>query len=184
MNRTTAIRAGIALLIFVIGSVQAWDSNVGELQGVAGLFIVFLVSIAIGGAFRGVALAAQAKAVHRGVRVVLHAARPRSLGLADTPAGSFLGHPPCGRGVPLHGFVLCPEIARAGVSSSRRCIVRSRLVDALRPDNRVINGFEQGWGVVPVKGVTGATRQQLVRERTSVANPLPEAELALPRLLR
>lgn len=47
MTKMTAVRAGIALLIFVMGSVQAWDSRVGEPQGVAGLFIVLLVSIAI-----------------------------------------------------------------------------------------------------------------------------------------
>ncbi|MDQ3006267.1 MAG: hypothetical protein M3R47_12915 [Chloroflexota bacterium] len=43
MDRTTATRAGLAIIIFVMGSLQAWDSGVPE----AGLLIVFLVSLAI-----------------------------------------------------------------------------------------------------------------------------------------
>jgi hypothetical protein len=43
MTRNTALRAGLAFLIFVLGSLQAWDSNVPE----AGLMIVVLVSLAI-----------------------------------------------------------------------------------------------------------------------------------------
>ena len=43
MDRNTSLRAGLALMIFVFGSVQAWDSDVPK----AGLLIVFLVSLAI-----------------------------------------------------------------------------------------------------------------------------------------
>lgn len=43
MDRMTATRAILAITIFVLGSLQAWDSNVPE----AGLLIVFLVSLAI-----------------------------------------------------------------------------------------------------------------------------------------
>jgi hypothetical protein len=43
MTQNTALRAGLAFLIFVLGSLQAWDSNVPE----AGLWIVLLVSLAI-----------------------------------------------------------------------------------------------------------------------------------------
>ncbi len=43
MDKMTATRAGIAVIIFVMGSLQAWDSDVPD----AGLLIVFLVSLAI-----------------------------------------------------------------------------------------------------------------------------------------
>ena len=43
MDKTTATRAGLALIIFVLGSLQAWDSNVPA----AGLLIVSLVNLAI-----------------------------------------------------------------------------------------------------------------------------------------
>ena len=43
MAQNTAMRAALAFLIFVLGSLQAWDSNVPE----AGLLIVLLVSLAI-----------------------------------------------------------------------------------------------------------------------------------------
>ncbi|RPJ24485.1 MAG: hypothetical protein EHM33_17725 [Chloroflexi bacterium] len=43
MTRNTALRALLAILIFVLGSLQAWDSDVPE----AGLLIVLLVSLAI-----------------------------------------------------------------------------------------------------------------------------------------
>jgi hypothetical protein len=43
MTRSTSLRAALAFLIFVLGSLQAWDSNVPE----AGLLIVLLVSLAI-----------------------------------------------------------------------------------------------------------------------------------------
>ena len=43
MTQNTALRAGLAYLIFVLGSLQAWDSNVPD----AGLLIVLLVSLAI-----------------------------------------------------------------------------------------------------------------------------------------
>lgn len=43
MTNSIALRAGLAILIFVLGSLQAWDSNVPA----AGLLIVFLVSLAI-----------------------------------------------------------------------------------------------------------------------------------------
>ena len=43
MDKVTAIRAGLAVIIFVMGNLQAWDSDVPT----AGLLIVFLVSLAI-----------------------------------------------------------------------------------------------------------------------------------------
>jgi hypothetical protein len=43
MSRSTALRAILAILIFVLGSLQAWDSNVAD----AGLLVVLLVSFAI-----------------------------------------------------------------------------------------------------------------------------------------
>lgn len=43
MDKMTATRAGLAVIIFVMGSLQAWDSDVPT----AGLLIVFLVSLAI-----------------------------------------------------------------------------------------------------------------------------------------
>jgi hypothetical protein len=43
MDKLTATRAGISIIIFAMGSLQAWDSNVPD----AGLLIVFLVSFAI-----------------------------------------------------------------------------------------------------------------------------------------
>ena len=43
MARNTTLRAAIAFLIFVLGNLQAWDSNVHE----ADLLIVLLVSLAI-----------------------------------------------------------------------------------------------------------------------------------------
>lgn len=43
MNKSIALRAGLALLIFVMGNLQAWDSDVPA----AGLLIVFLVSLAV-----------------------------------------------------------------------------------------------------------------------------------------
>jgi hypothetical protein len=43
MDKMTAIRAGLALIIFVMGSLQAWDSDVAS----AGLLVVSLVSLAI-----------------------------------------------------------------------------------------------------------------------------------------
>lgn len=43
MDKITATRAGLAIIIFVLGSLQAWDSDVPA----AGLLIVFLVSLAI-----------------------------------------------------------------------------------------------------------------------------------------
>lgn len=43
MTRNTALRAVLAFLIFVLGNLQAWDSNVHE----AGLLIVLLISLAI-----------------------------------------------------------------------------------------------------------------------------------------
>ena len=43
MTRSIALRATLALLAFVLGSLQAWDSNVPD----AGLLIVLLVSLAI-----------------------------------------------------------------------------------------------------------------------------------------
>ena len=43
MSRNTALRVLLAFLIFVLGNLQAWDSNVHE----AGLLIMLLVSLAI-----------------------------------------------------------------------------------------------------------------------------------------
>jgi hypothetical protein len=43
MTKRNALQAGLAVLSFVLGDLQAWDSNVPE----AGLLIVFLVSLAI-----------------------------------------------------------------------------------------------------------------------------------------
>jgi len=43
MNKMIATRAGLSIIIFVIGNLQAWDSDVPA----AGLLIVFLVSLAI-----------------------------------------------------------------------------------------------------------------------------------------
>lgn len=43
MDKMTATGAGLALIIFVLGSLQAWDSDVPA----AGLLIVLLVSLAI-----------------------------------------------------------------------------------------------------------------------------------------
>ncbi|MCI0554210.1 MAG: hypothetical protein L0287_24940 [Anaerolineae bacterium] len=43
MDKITATRAGLAIIIFVMGSLQAWDSDVPA----AGLLIVSLVSLAI-----------------------------------------------------------------------------------------------------------------------------------------
>ena len=43
MDKVTATRAGLAVIIFVMGSLQAWDSDVPD----AGLLIVFFVSLAI-----------------------------------------------------------------------------------------------------------------------------------------
>jgi hypothetical protein len=42
MTRSTALRATLAVLAFVLGSLQAWDSDVPQ----AGLLIVLLVSLA------------------------------------------------------------------------------------------------------------------------------------------
>jgi hypothetical protein len=44
MTRNPAVQAALALIIFVLGNLQAWDSDVHQ----AGLLIVFLVSLAIG----------------------------------------------------------------------------------------------------------------------------------------
>jgi len=43
MDKMTVTRACLAIIIFVMGNLQAWDSDVPE----AGLLIVFLVSLAI-----------------------------------------------------------------------------------------------------------------------------------------
>jgi hypothetical protein len=43
MSTSSSLRAALAFLIFVLGILQAWDSDVFE----AGLLIVFLVSLAI-----------------------------------------------------------------------------------------------------------------------------------------
>lgn len=43
MTRSTALQAALAFLIFVMGNLQAWDSNVPQ----AGLWVVLLVSLAI-----------------------------------------------------------------------------------------------------------------------------------------
>lgn len=58
MDRMAATRAGFALIIFVLGSLQAWDSDVPS----AGLAIVFLVSLAI--ALPAVALLVPLKQMH------------------------------------------------------------------------------------------------------------------------
>jgi len=50
MINSTIARAGLAIIMFVMGNLQAWDSDVPA----AGLFTVFLVSLAI--AFPPVAL--------------------------------------------------------------------------------------------------------------------------------
>jgi hypothetical protein len=42
MTRSVALRAALAILAFVLGSLQAWDSGVPQ----AGLLIVLLVSLA------------------------------------------------------------------------------------------------------------------------------------------
>lgn len=43
MDKSTVLRAAFAVLIFVIGNLQAWDSDVPQ----AGLMIVLLTSLAI-----------------------------------------------------------------------------------------------------------------------------------------
>ncbi len=43
MTRSTALQAALAFLIFVMGNLQAWDSNDPQ----AGLWVVLLVSLAI-----------------------------------------------------------------------------------------------------------------------------------------
>jgi len=43
MTKNTTLRAGLAIIIFVLGNLQAWDSDVPA----AGLLVVFLVSLAI-----------------------------------------------------------------------------------------------------------------------------------------
>ena len=43
MIKNTVLRAGFAIIIFVIGNLQAWDSDVPK----AGLLIVLLTSLAI-----------------------------------------------------------------------------------------------------------------------------------------
>lgn len=43
MTQSTAVRAGLAIIILVMGNLQAWDSDVPA----GGLLIVFLVSLAI-----------------------------------------------------------------------------------------------------------------------------------------
>ena len=43
MTHSLTLRAALAFLIFVLGSLQAWDSNVSQ----AGLLVVLLVSLAI-----------------------------------------------------------------------------------------------------------------------------------------
>ena len=43
MNKNTVLRAAFAIIIFVIGNLQAWDSDVPK----AGLLIVLLASLAI-----------------------------------------------------------------------------------------------------------------------------------------
>jgi len=58
MDKMTGTRAGIAIIIFVMGSLQAWDSDVPD----AGLLIVFLVSLAI--ALPPVALLVPLKQIH------------------------------------------------------------------------------------------------------------------------
>ena len=58
MDKMTATRAGIAVIIFAMGNLQAWDSDVPD----AGLLIVFLVSVAI--AFPAVSLLIPLKQSH------------------------------------------------------------------------------------------------------------------------
>jgi hypothetical protein len=43
MTKNTVLRGGLALIIFVLGELQAWDSGVPG----AGVLVVFLVSLAI-----------------------------------------------------------------------------------------------------------------------------------------
>jgi hypothetical protein len=43
MTQNTALRAGLAYLIIVLGNLQAWDSNVHQ----SGLLILLLVSLAL-----------------------------------------------------------------------------------------------------------------------------------------
>lgn len=43
MTKSTTFRGGLAIIMFVMGNLQAWDSDVAD----AGLLIVFLVSLAI-----------------------------------------------------------------------------------------------------------------------------------------
>jgi hypothetical protein len=43
MNRSTVLRAGFAIIIFAIGNLQAWDSDVPK----AGPLIILLTSLAI-----------------------------------------------------------------------------------------------------------------------------------------
>ena len=43
MNKSTATQAGLAIIMFVMGNLQAWDSDVPA----AGLLIVSLVTVAI-----------------------------------------------------------------------------------------------------------------------------------------
>jgi hypothetical protein len=43
MSKNTTVRAALSFLIFVLGNLQAWDSDVPQ----AGLLIVLLVSLAI-----------------------------------------------------------------------------------------------------------------------------------------
>jgi uncharacterized membrane protein YhaH (DUF805 family) len=58
MSKATILQASFALIIFVMGSLQAWDSGVPD----AGLLIVFLVSLAI--ALPPVALLVPLKQAH------------------------------------------------------------------------------------------------------------------------
>ena len=43
MNRSTTLRATFAMLIIVLGNLQAWDSHIHD----AGMWIVLLVSLAV-----------------------------------------------------------------------------------------------------------------------------------------
>lgn len=65
MTKNTALRAGLAILILVLGNLQAWDSNVPD----AGLLIVLIVSMAT--ALPPVALLAPMEQQHFVVTVVL-----------------------------------------------------------------------------------------------------------------
>jgi hypothetical protein len=58
MNKNTVLRAAFAIIIFVIGNLQAWDSDVPK----AGLLIVLLASLAI--ALPPVALLIQLSRLH------------------------------------------------------------------------------------------------------------------------